>query len=315
MKTMVSYAITILVLMAPFLFGQDRIAILPFRSIGVEAASAETAHLLLRQEVQKTARYRLVSDNQIRQALDSAVCVDLDCAIQIGRQVEAEKVVFGSLNKLGEKIILEYTLADVASEQVLVSDNMTALYLEELDQVIKRVAISIATHTPVEKTAEVGLITDQESRKPASRKAQSSFGIAFGYLYPENGYDGEQRIFVLDFRTFHAMKHFAVSGLLGIRKGFALEIGILYLVSPKDFSPYLGGAVGYHGVMHDENNEENYSPDGQNQKKGGGPGATVSAGLLMFRTYNFHVHVNLDYTLTFNDYNDRGGVVTIGLLF
>lgn len=315
MKTIAFYAITMLVLTAPFLFGQERIAILPFRSVGVEAASVETAQLLLRQEVQKTGRYRPVSDNQIRQALDSAVCVDLDCAIETGRQVEADKVVFGSLNKLGEKIILEYTLADVASEKVLVSDNMTALYLEELDQVIKRVAISIATQTPVEKTAEVGLITDQESRKPASRKAQSSFGIAFGYLYPEHGYDGEQRIFVLDFRTFHEMKHFAVSGLLGIRKGFALEIGLLYLFSARDFSPYLGGGVGYHGVVHNDPEGENFSPDGRNEKKGGGPGATVSAGLLMFRTYNFHVHLNLDYTLTFNDYNDRGGVVTIGLLF
>lgn len=315
MKKNTWYAIILIFVIPSFLFGQEKIAVLPFRSVGIDSTSAETAYLLLLQEVEKSGKYQMVPESQIRQALNSSTCSEISCALDIGKKLNAAKVVFSSLNRLGEKLILQYSLVDVQSGQILLSDNMTASYIEDLDQVVKRVALSIANHLPVKKTAEVGLITEQESLKPNTRGTKSSWGFTFGQLYPQRGYDDEERIFVVEVRTMYEMEHFAVTGLFAIRKGFAFGVSGLYLFSRKDFSPYLGLGTGFHIVSHDNIYEYTYPYEERAEKQKSGIMANIQGGLLAFRTYHFHVLLNLEYSFTFNDYDDRGVVFTIGLLF
>jgi hypothetical protein len=240
-------------------------------------------------------------------------CSETACAIEIGKQVNAAKVVFGGLNKLGEKIILQYNLVDVSTGATLLSDDLSALRVEDLDQVVKRVAASIVQQIPAAKTVEVGLVTELESQEGNTRKASSSWGIGFGYLYPEKGYDGEQRIFVWDFRSFYEMRHIAVDALLGLRQGFALNVGFVYLPSRKDFSPFVGVGVGFHAVSHPQDYYSNYSDD-QKDKRGDGFEFLIKGGLLAFRTYDFRVIAGVEYSITLNDYNDRAIVVTIGVM-
>ena len=63
--------------------------------------------------------------------------------------------------------------------------------MEDLDQVVKRIALSIAKHVPVEKTAEVGLITGQELQKPNTRRTKSSWGFTF------NDYEDRAGLFTI----------------------------------------------------------------------------------------------------------------------
>ncbi len=219
------------------------------------------------------------------------------------------------MNRLGEKIIFQYSVVDVQAGKTVLSDEMSALRVEDLDQVSKRVAASIVQETPAEKTAEVGLVTEQETEEARSRKANSTWGVAFGYLYPQKGYDNEDRLFVWDFRSFYELRHVTVDAVLGIRKGFALNIGFLYLMSPKDFSPFIGAGLGFHAVSHKvgyvyDGNYYDYQPE----KPSDGFEFLFKGGFLTFRTYDFRVVATVEYSVTLNDYHDQGIVLTIGVM-
>jgi TolB-like protein len=289
---------------------QERLAVLPLSGNGVEVTTQETAYRLLLSEIKRLKKYEVVPENDILQLLGDRSCQESACAVEIGRQANASKVAFGSLNKLGEKIIVQYSLVDVSSGETLLSDDLSALRVEDLDQVMKRVAASIVHQIPAEKTVEVGLVTEQEAQETKTRKASSTWGIAFGYLYPQKGYDNKNRVFVWDFRSVYEMRHFAVDALLGIRKGISLNVGFLYLASLKDFSPFVGAGLGFHGVSHelpyDSYHEENQTSDGVE--------FLIKGGLLAFRTYDFRVVATVEYSVTFNDYDDRAIVVTIGVM-
>jgi hypothetical protein len=170
--------------------------------------------------------------------------------------------------------------------------------------------------TPAAKTLEVGLVTQQESLEPNSRKANSSWGVGIGYLYPQKGYDNKSSIFIWDFRSFFETRNFAVDAVLGIREGFAVNIGFDYLFSRKDFSPFVGAGIGFHGVSHEYYYSSDYYGDGgyQDSKSSEGTELLFKGGILAFRTYDFRVIANVEYSLTFNDYNDRAIVVTIGVM-
>jgi hypothetical protein len=297
-----------------FASGQEKLAILPLGGVDVENSTKETVYRLLTSEISQLKKYDLVPESEISPLVGERGCLDAACAIEIGRQVHASKVVFGSLNKLGEKIIFQYNLADVIAGQTLLSDDLSAVRVEDLDQVTKRVAASIVQQTPAEKTVEVGLVTEQESQEPRERKANSSVGIAFGYLYPSKGYNDLDPIFVWDFRSLYEMRHVAVDAVLGIRKGFALNVGCLYLMSLRDFSPFAGAGIGFHNVDHEYKYGDTYSHDNRDEKGSDGFEFLFKAGIMAFRTYDFRVIVTGEYSITLNDYDDHAAVVTIGVM-
>jgi TolB-like protein len=290
------------------LYAQERLAVLPLTGSGIDVSTQETTYILLVSEIRRLQKYEVIPESEIKALLADRSCAESACAVEIGKQANASKVVFGSLNKLGKKVILQYTLMDVSTGETLLSDDLSALRVEDLDQVVKRVATSIVQQIPAAKTVEVGLVTAQESQETNTRKANSSWGIAFGYLYPNKGYDNVDRSFVWDFRSLYEMRHIAVDALLGARKGIALNVGVMYIPSFKDFSPFAGIGVGFHGVSHDSSSYD------QTDKHGDGFEFLIKGGLLAFRTYDFRVIANVEYSITLSDYDDRAIVVTIGVM-
>ena len=286
---------------------QDRetMAVLPFSSPGLDRDSARTTYFLLTQEITKLEKYVLIGEERIFDVMESPTCAGIVCALEAGRMLDADKVVYGSMNKLGDKVIFQYTLVDVAGEHIIFTDNMTALEIEEFDTITKRVASQIVNLTPAKDSVEIGLVTKREMEQPEMRTAIPSGGISFGYLYPTAGYDASEKIFALDFRSMYETQNFAVHGIFGIRDGIVLNIGANYLFSRKDLCPYLGGAFGFHWVSHDWDDPEERRSDGFE--------VIASTGIMAFRTYNFRVMMNLDYSITFNDYDDQAIVLTLGI--
>ncbi len=293
---------------------QEKLAILPLAGSGVDVSTQETTYMLLVSEINKLKKYEVIPESEIKALLADRECAESACAIEIGKKANAAKVIFGSLNKLGEKVIFQYTLVEVSTGQTLISDDLSALRVEDLDQVVKRVAASIVQQIPAAKTVEVGLVTEQESQETKTRKANSSWGIAWGYLYPQKGYDDREPVFVWDFRSLYELRHVAVDAVMGFRQGFALNVSVLYVPGLKDFSPFAGGGIGFHGVSHEQYYDDYYySPNGNNKKEDGFE-FVIKGGLLAFRTYDFRVVATVEYTMTFNDYNDRAIVVTLGVM-
>ncbi len=282
----------------------NKIAVLPFISNGIDLASVQTAESILRMELTKASAMNIISEKKTLAALGNEECADEDCAKAVGEKLNAKQVLLCKLNPLGDKIIVQYVLVETSTGKNLLTEQTTALNVEDFETVMKRVAISVAKQTPFNTNQEVGNIVGKESIESLRQKARYNFGVGFGYLYPANGYDADKKSFTINTYFDYEIQNYAVGLMLGIRKGFAINLYGNYLFSKTDLCPYLGGALGFHWVAH------NFSDN----KNGDGIELGLQGGLRIFHTYNFQLFIQGEYIMTFNDFNDKAFVFTIGIL-
>lgn len=288
----------------------NRIAILPFSTNGVDSISLRTAEYLLRIELGKFKIHDIVSDKKTREVLTDEEFTNTESAVEIGKSLNAGQVVYCILSVLGERIICQFTLVDVIGERELLVDRITALSVEDLENAMKRIAVGIRYKRSLDQKVEVGTITEAETTATLKRGSNSNLGLSFGYLYPQYGYDGEGRTFVLDLRYGYELNDIALGTLFGFRHGIAINIYASYLTTKTDFCPFVGGSFGFHWINHKEE-KSHLNPTG---KKGDGFELAIQSGIRLFRTYKFQVLLNLEYVFSFNDFNDRAIVFTLGIL-
>jgi hypothetical protein len=281
---------------------------LPIISDGFDESSIQTAESILRMELSKEESIKLISERLTIDAIGDEDCIDEECARRIGKQLEAEQVLICKINPLGEKLIVQYQLIETATGNSILSERATATFVEDLDMVMKRVAISVARQTPFDSNQEVGNIVVQESVGSLRQEARYNFGVGFGYLFPSAGYDDDKdKSFTINGYFDYEMMDFSAGLMIGARKGFAMNVYGNYLFSKTDFSPYLGSSLGFHWVIH----EGLFEDDG---KDGDGIELGLIGGFRIFHTYNFQIFIQGEYIMTFNDYNDKAFVLTIGIL-
>jgi hypothetical protein len=290
----------------------NRIVLLPFQSIGMDETTVQASESILRYEIEKRSSMDLSPEDDTKKLSECDAFTDMSCAIEIGKRLNAEQVIACILIALGDKIIVKFRLVDVTSEKILFTDEITSMFIEDLNVVMKRMAKSIVEYKSVDAGAEIGIITEEEAMTPLRRGAHRFSGFSFGYLYPQNGYNRIDRAFTFDFRTGAEFDDFSVGMQLALRKGFAANVFSSYLFSKTDLCPYIGGALGFHWISHDECDEDGYCAD--NGKRSDGFEWIINAGLRIFHTYNIKIIVNLSYALTLNDFDDRAFILTVGLL-
>jgi len=290
----------------------SRIAILPFQSNGIDPVYIQTAESILQIEISKLSTMDIISAKRTNDALSGEECIESDCAWEVGKKLNADQVLGCKLSVLGEKIIVQYFLVDILSGKEILIDQITTTNVEELETVMKRIAKSVVEIKPASQNVEVGNILEGESEESLRRSSNKNVGLSFGYLYPQNGYDNDDRSFVANLHLDYEMEEFAVGMLLGIRKGFAINIYGDYLFTKTDFCPFVGGAFGFHWISHDDF----FDPylDREVEKRGDGFEITANAGMRILRTFNFQILVNLEFIYTMNDYDDKAIVFTIGIL-
>ena len=280
------------------------IAVLPFYSLGIDEISIQTSESILKNELQKLSPIVITPQKDVMAILGDEPCTEVMCSVIIGKETNSDLVLITSLSKLGDKIVVQYNLVDVNNERSIIVDNTTSKNVEDLEIVMKRIAMSVIEQKPLEQTVEVGAIMEMEDDIPKRRNARQFWGLSFGYLYPQNGYEEvDQRSFTADFRSGYEVKNVAVGLQTAARFGFAANIYASYLFTKTDFCPYVGGAFGFHWVLHDESG-----------KRGDGFEFIANAGIRAFRTYNFQIIVNIDYAIIANDFNDQAVIFTIGIL-
>jgi len=299
----------------------EKLAVLPFQTIGIEDEYVQTAESILRMEIETNSTVHLIPTQEIAEKLENKECLDLDCYIETGKKLNASHVLDCKLAALGNKIIVQFVLVDVSAGKELVKDGATSLTIEDLEMVMKRVALSAITKKKIKEKVLVNNIMASEAKKKIRRASNRNFGLSLGYLYPVQGYDNGERVFTFDLRYGYELDNYAVGMLLGIRKGFAVNVYGSYLLSKTDFCPYVGGAFGFHWISHDYYEDDyyyddqgNYHYSEQKEKREDGFEFTARAGIRAFRTYNFQLMINFEYVVTFNDFNDQAFLFTIGLL-
>ncbi|MFN3873745.1 MAG: hypothetical protein ACK4R9_12170 [Ignavibacterium sp.] len=139
-----------LVLFSGSTFSQIRVdslsyVLIPFYSIGLDEMSVKTSESILRMELEKLGIKNLISEQRTESIMRGVKCSNTECAVEVSEQLNADRVIFCKLNPLGEKIIVQYYLIDVKSKSNLLMEQTTANSLEDLENVMKRIAKSISS--------------------------------------------------------------------------------------------------------------------------------------------------------------------------
>lgn len=173
-----------------------------------------------------------------------------------------------------------------ADGTVIASTSLTAGSIEECDIVIPRLVESLLGRKAVEDTARMATVTTEEARPFQKRPGEGHFVI--GLLNPlfSGSSDGGKSGLSLGY--LYEAEHFLV-GVEGLyvssgnsNIGSMVFLQGAWLPLSGEFSPYLGGGIGYLGGNDQGNSFDN------------GMGYKLTAGLEMFRLHHLRVQVGVD---------------------
>ncbi|MDP3150499.1 MAG: hypothetical protein Q8N83_15355 [Ignavibacteria bacterium] len=298
---------------------QGSLVILPFYVKGVDRTTISTAEEILRLEMENLSMKNISLANSSMLPNADTNCTSTECAAAWGKQLKADQVVSVQMLTLGQKIIIQYFLIDVEQKTVLLADKLTSTSVEDLDVVMKRMAISITSLESAKKSAEVGAITESESKPFFLRNGRRFNNWSFGYMYPQQGFSKTDKSFTMDMKIGAEADDLDYGVQLLIREGFGANIFSSYLFSRKDVCPYIGAGVGFHWVTVDESTvffqTQTYPITSPKEKKGDGFELLLNTGIRLFHTYNFRININLSYAYTFNDLKSEAVVLTLGFMY
>ena len=126
-------------------------AVLSFRVLeDMEPTTAEALANIVRHEVLQSGRLTLIDRDRTEAVLleqgfmMAGGCYDVSCLVQMGKVLGAERVITGSINRLGRKYIIELRAANVGSGQIeaLETREYTGS-VEEITDPVRDLAISL----------------------------------------------------------------------------------------------------------------------------------------------------------------------------
>ena len=170
-RTSIQSALLCIFFLIPALAWSAKVGVLRLKAIDETAATADVVANLVASELSNYGHQVLNPD-----AMDAAVgekleCYEPDCAAEAGFTAKAERVIFGSISRLGEKHIVQLSVVNVSTQKVIWTGSLTSKTVEDLDMVAKRLAKSISEGKKPEETVEVGMITEEEEKRPMRRRA------------------------------------------------------------------------------------------------------------------------------------------------
>lgn len=304
--------------------GQTATLILPFRTVGVSDTTATVARDLLAGELESRGVSALGRGEALKLPSGPQGCDEVDCATALARERRASQVVFGSLSRLGEKIIVRARALRVGDAAPYYSDQLSALTEEDLDAVMRRVAEGIATGRANSERATIESVTQTETEKPRRREGRSGIGLRAGAIFPDgDSYSGERLTSLRLVYKFEGRGFLIEStALLGIAWGggatewMPLDVFAARTFGKGDVSGYFGGGLGIRSVRVERNTicqyegcDPGWECDYSCEESEGATtlSADVGGGLIAFRTYSYQIVVDLRYHYVFEKFDKVGG--------
>ena len=278
-------------------FASTSILIYEFKSTGLDKATTDAVLELFKSNLAEL-------DYSTMEAAEGEICNDDACASAGAQKYNAQQALYGSLAKLGDKIIVNIYVTDRSGRSVH-TDKLTSQTVEDLDVVVERLSIGIAEGKKAGEVIDKTNITMTETEEPKRQKNFYTVGVKIGYRFPLGDSYGKEQMWNYEAVAMYEIEKLFVEGRgYGCSGGdvtaFGLSIGAYYIFSPKDFSPYLGGSAGIEWVMDMpyivEEGDSFYTAGGAS---GDGPAITFGGGIIAFQTYDFHLVADLRYSLVF----------------
>ncbi|MEW6041997.1 MAG: CsgG/HfaB family protein [Elusimicrobiota bacterium] len=117
---------------------------------GISASDVVTISELLRTAIINTNTFIIIERGKLEQVqvelgFQQTGCTEQDCAVKIGKMLNARKVVVGSVGKLGTVYIVNIRIVDVETSKVEYADTGRAPALEEIETTVRELAQRLST--------------------------------------------------------------------------------------------------------------------------------------------------------------------------
>lgn len=305
--------------------GTPNTLVLPLRTLGVSDQTAIVSRELLAGSLGDLGLPVIAAaPDAAPLPAGASGCDDAACAIALGRSLGASQVVYGTMSRLGAKIIVRVSVVRTDADAPHYRDQLTATSEEEMDTLMRRFAEGIVAGRPNSDRATIESVTEAETLLPPRRASRGSFGLRAGFLFPTGeGFGGSDRLSHLQAAYRYDLKDVFVetTPLLGFSFGDGeldwtlLDVSVTRPFGGGDFTPYLGGGLGVHSVTVSRPQTIVYSYPGQPDQvytydvkvTETAPSLDLVAGVLALRTYDFSLIVELRYHHVFVDPDKLGG--------
>ena len=141
------------------LFSQNQlnIGILDFTANGVSQPEAFAISDLVRGELVKAPQFSVLDRNNMKsilqeQEFQQTGCTDTDCAVKIGRMLNMQAMIYGSVSKLGDSYIISIGMVDIESGKITKTAREKISRLDDADTA----AVSIINQIAGRQTRDSG---------------------------------------------------------------------------------------------------------------------------------------------------------------
>jgi len=276
----------------------EKVLLFRFRSTGVDEQLLDAVDQVFADAL---SGYGVYSPVRAYEVVGNVQCHTPACASGYAGDAGYDKTLIGSLTRFGDKIIVNTSLVDSETGEVIHRAEGSSETVEDLDIVVKRLAKSISTGKTVSESAEVGMITEKESSPERRRSSFTTKGIRAGFLWTlDNSFGKPDRMPAIDFVVQHDMPDYFLSGKFGIKWGSGswaftwLHTKVGRYFGRGDFSPFISAGLGLESVNTEYEIEDAGFTREKSDKK---TGFTISAGtgFALFKTYDYQFQLDLDY--------------------
>lgn len=154
------------------------IAVLNIESSGI-IPDAQTTGNMVRLELEKTNSYNVmdaydVADILIRNNIDVKTCFGKSCVIAAGKALNADKMILGNAERMGEKIAITLKIVDVKNGEI--EKTITDEYLNLQEEIQKMIEISVkklAGIVPDQNNMNMLIAFDQPIESPRTKMNMS----------------------------------------------------------------------------------------------------------------------------------------------
>ena len=99
---------------------QPGLAVLPFRTVGIDSRLSAIVADAVRNEISDIGEYVVLRRERMQEILErhaflDTTCYERVCAVEMGKVLTVDKVLLGTVTKRGDEVYLESSIIDVAT--------------------------------------------------------------------------------------------------------------------------------------------------------------------------------------------------------